>query len=353
MNLDNPKDIARIATENMLDLLFTFPGQCEDALSIGEGTTVRSRYRRRYLNIVFTGLGGSAIGGDAVKGYTAGEINVPVYVNRNYALPHFVNKDSLVFAVSYSGNTEETLSAYVDAKKRKANTIVVTSNGKMKDLALKNDETLIVLPKGYPPRCAFGYSFIPAVVMLAKLGLIKDKSKEIKSAAHLLRKLAARSLMPEIRGRANISKTIARKIHGKFPVIYASSRLESVVTRWRGQLAENAKTLSSSHLFPEMNHNEIVGWKNPAGVLNKFTAIMLKDGFELTRIKKRMDITAAILKKAGFDVLEVKSIGKTFLERMLALVYTGDFVSFYLSILCGQDPTPVDRITYLKRQLGR
>jgi len=353
MNLDRPKDIAKIDTKNMLDILTSFPRQCEDALFIGERTAVKSRYKMRYSNIVFTGLGGSAIGGDIIKSYTENEAGVPICVNRNYILPRFVDKDSLVFAVSYSGNTEETLSAYAEAKKRKANIIVITSNGKIKELALKNNDMLIVLPKGYPPRCVLGYSFIPAVIALAKIGIIRNKNEEIKAAACSLAALAERSLLPDVKGRANISKTVAKKICGRFPVVYASDRLGSVATRWRGQFAENAKTLASSYVFPEMNHNEIVGWANPSALLAKFTAIILKDGLDLARIKKRMDITAAILRKAKFDVLEIESEGKTFLERMLSLVYIGDFVSFYLSILNGQDPTPVDRITYLKKQLGR
>ncbi len=353
MNLDNLKDIAKIDTEDMLDLLVSFPGQCEDALFIGESTAVKNRYKRNYSSIIFTGLGGSAIGGDIVKGYIEGETGIPICVNRNYTLPRFAGKNSLVFAVSYSGNTEETLSAYTEAKKRNANTVVITSGGKIRELALKNNDILVALPKGYPPRCVLGYSFIPAIVMLTKLEIVKNKNLEIKEASRFLNILAKKSLLPGVKGRANISKTAARKIYGRFPVIYASSALESVTTRWRGQFAENAKTLSSSHVFPEMNHNEIVGWKDPASVLKKFTAIILRDSHDLTRIRKRMDITAAILKKSKFNVLEIKSEGKTFLERMLSLAYIGDFTSFYLSMLYGQDPTPVDRITYLKKQLGK
>lgn len=353
MNLDSPKDIAKIDTENMLDLLVSFPRQCEDALFIGEHTALKAGYKKHYSNIVFTGLGGSAISGDIVRECVQDEAGTPIYVNRNYTLPRFVDKNSLVFVVSYSGNTEETLSAYAEALRRGANIIAVTSNGKIKELALKNNNIVVTLPKGYPPRCALGYLFIPAVVILAKLGLIKNKSEEIKGASRLLAGLQERTLAPGIKGRANISKMVAKKIHGKFPVIYASGALGSVVTRWRGQFAENAKTLSSSHVFPEMNHNEIVGWMNPGTVLKNFVAIILRDKQDLPRIKKRMDITVSILKREKFHVLEVESEGKTFLEGMLSLVYIGDFASFYLSILNRQDPTPVDRITYLKKQLAK
>ncbi|MFH1381135.1 MAG: SIS domain-containing protein, partial [Candidatus Omnitrophota bacterium] len=148
-------------------------------------------------------------------------------------------------------------------------------------------------------------------------------------------------------------KEIAKKIYNRFTVIYASDKLGSVATRWRGQIAENSKTLSSSHVFPEMNHNEIVGWVHPEKLLSKFTAIILKDKGDNLRVKKRMSITASILKREGFKVIELESQGKNLLERMLSLVYIGDFVSFYLALLNGINPTPVDRITYLKKELAK
>lgn len=353
MNLDNLKEISKIDKENMLDLLVSFPKQCEDALFIRERSRIKASYKRRYSHIVFTGVGGSAIGADIVKGYVGGELDTPIFVNRDYTIPRFVNKNSLVFAISYSGNTEETLSAYTCAKKSAANIAVITSGGKLKELALKNNDMLIVIPKGYPPRCALGYSFIPAVQALSKLGLVKNKSDEIKSSARFLDSLQKKRLAPGVKGRINLSKEIAKKIHKRFPAIYASSRMEPVVTRWRGQFAENSKTLSSGHVFPEMNHNEIVGWVNPGILLKDFVAIVLKDKDDLPRIKKRMEITASILRKDEFSVLEIESQGKGFLERMLSLIYIGDFASFYLSILNGVDPTPVDRIVYLKKQLAK
>lgn len=353
MNLDNLKEIKKADKENMLDLLVSFPKQCEDALFVGERSDIKTHYKKTYSNIVFTGLGGSAIGADIVKGYVGNEINIPIVVNRNYTLPNFVDSNSLVFAVSYSGNTEETLSAYTEAKEKCANTAVITSGGKLKELALKNKDTLVMIPKGYPPRCALGYSFIPAVVILSKLGLIKNKRDEIKKAAFSLDSLQKKTLSLRVKGRVNVSKEIAKKIHRRFPIVYASSKLDGVVTRWRGQLAENSKTLSSSHVFPEMNHNEIVGWANPKVLLKNFVTIILKDKDDLARIKKRMRITASILKREKFRVLEVESMGKSFLERMLSLVYIGDFASFYLSILNKVDPTPVDRVTYLKKQLAK
>ncbi|OGW76034.1 MAG: bifunctional phosphoglucose/phosphomannose isomerase [Omnitrophica bacterium RBG_13_46_9] len=353
MDLDNMKDIIKIDRDNMLGLLVSFPKQCRDALAIGKKIRVKDRYKKDYSDIVFTGLGGSAVGGDIIKGYAESEADTPIFVNRNYTLPKFVDKDSLVFAVSYSGNTEETLSAYAEAKKRRANVIVITSGGKLEELALKNGDMLIVIPKGYPPRCALGYIFIPSLIMLSKLGFVKDKSDEIRKVADLLDGMQKKKLSPGIKGGANISKEIAKKIHNKFPVIYAAERMEGIATRWRGEFAENSKTLSSAHLFPEMNHNEIVGWMNPGALLKDFIAIVLRDKDDLAKVKKRMDITCAILKKEGFHVLEVENRVETLLGRMLSLIYIGDFASFYLAVLNRVEPTPVARITYLKKQLAR
>jgi len=291
MNLDNLKDISRIDKENMLDLLVSFPKQCKDAISIGEAVRINSYYKKSYSNIVFTGLGGSAIGADVIKGYLETEIKVPLVVNRNYGLAQFVNEDSLVFTVSYSGNTEETLSAYADAVKKNANIVVITSGGKLGELALKNKNILATIPGGYPPRCALGYSFIPALVLLSKLGFVKNKKNEIKKSATFLNTLQKKYLAPDVKEKTNISKGIAKKIYGKFVAIYASSRLESIVMRWRGQFAENSKTLSSSHVFPEMNHNEIVGWMNPEILVKHFAAVILRDKDDNARIKKRMNIT--------------------------------------------------------------
>jgi glucose/mannose-6-phosphate isomerase len=156
-----------------------------------------------------------------------------------------------------------------------------------------------------------------------------------------------------VRQKKNAAKKIAATLYNKYPVIYgAQDRIDAVATRWRGQLAENAKTLGSSHFFPEMNHNEIVGWDNPAALLKKFAVVILRDKGDHPRVAKRMDITESILRARCANLTEVRSSGKGLLARIFSLVYTGDFVSFYLAILNKRDPTPVGRIKYLKDRLG-
>ena len=340
--------------EGMLKLIEGFPGQCEEADAIGRAFEPPAGYRAAFKNMVFTGLGGSAIGADLVRAYTAGGIGLPLLVNRNYLLPAFVGKETLVIASSYSGNTEETLSAYRDARKRSASIMAVTSGGELEKMAKADRIPHIMITKGLPPRCALGYSFFPLLAILTKLGLIKDQTQSVKAAIKLMRDLKSDSLGSAVPEDRNLAMRIAKELYGKFPVVYGGcDHIDAVVTRWRGQLAENSKTLASSHVFPEMNHNEIVGWENPKKLFGDMAVVMLRDKADHPRTSLRMDITKGIIESEKVRVLEVRSMGEDLLARMFSLIYTGDFVSFYLAILNKCDPTPVDRVTYLKNELAK
>ena len=348
--LDDIQKISQIDKSNLKQLLFDFPEQCREAKEIGKGTDFPSGYRE-INNIVFTGLGGSAVGGDLLCSYLANEARVPMVVNRNYSIPEFVDSNTLLVVCSYSGNTEETISAFEKGLKKKAEIVVITSGGKLKTAAVEHNLPLVTIPAGLPPRAALAYSFFPALMVLAKLGIIKDKSSQIENVALVLSGLRQR-LNPEVKTKDNQAKSIACDIQQGFPHIYSSSDFFGPVSyRWRTQLAENSKSLSSNHVFPELTHNEIVGWDFPKELLEYFTVIILRDKGDNPRIAKRMDITASILKQNARSVIEVFSEGDELLSRIFSLIYIGDFVSFYLAILNGIDPTPVDRITYLKKKL--
>lgn len=350
--LDDIKAIKAIDVSDMLISLCEFPFQCEQAVALIRDFKVPSIYQR-FSNIVFSGMGGSAISGDIIKSYLIDEIRIPITVNRNYSLPNFVGEETLVFVLSYSGNTEETISAYSQAKERKAKIIVISSGGKLTANAQDDGVTFISIPSDLPPRVAFGYLFFPLLILLSKVGAIPDKEGSIEETIKVLDNLKESQLKPEIELENNLAKKLSLDIFGKFPVIYAScDHLEGVLMRWRGQLAENSKNLSSSHFFPEMNHNEIIGWENPQDILNKFLVILLRDKDDHLRTKKRIDITKSIIKKQNIPITEVHSQGEGLLSRILSLLYIGDFVSFYLAILNGVDPTPVEKISYLKEQLA-
>ena len=352
--LDNFKLIKKYDVSAMLGILESFPQACTDAKRIGEKFELPKRFKKGHNEIVCTGLGGSAIGADLVRSYVADEARIPFFVNRNYTLPNFVGKDTFVIASSYSGNTEETLSAYQDARSRRADIIVITSGGKLKDMAKNDLVPCINIPAGLPPRCALPFSFFPLLILLSKMDIIKDQSSFIDDAINCLTKLKDNKIGVRVRASNNQAKKIAGEIYGRLSFIYAGAdHIDSVATRWRGQLAENSKTLASSHLFPELDHNEIVGWKNPKILLKNFVVVMLRDTADHPRISKRMDVTKNILKKYKIKVIEVNSAGSGLLARMFSLIYIGDFVSFYLAVLNKTDPTPVEAITYLKKELAK
>lgn len=352
---DNPRALGVIDRSGMLGLLESFPGQCRSARALGEMICLpRSLNKINYKNIVCTGMGGSAIGADIARSYLADKADIPIFVNRDYLLPRFVGRDTLVVVSSYSGNTEETTSAYRDAMARRSKIVAITSGGEIKRNALRDGNPVVLIPQGFPPRAALGYSFFTILSVFSKLGVIKGPSENINKAILSLERLRDAKIGPSVRSGRNMAKRIAGEIVGKFPVIYsAASHIDAVATRWRGQFAENAKTISTTHLFPEMNHNEIMGYKFPRKLMKSFAVIMLKDSLDHPRVARRMDITAEILRAEKVKVIEVSSVGKAILERILSLVYIGDFVSYYLAILNGVDPTSIARIDYLKRELAR
>jgi glucose/mannose-6-phosphate isomerase len=348
----NLKSIKAIDKSDMLGLLLDFPLQCKAAQEIAARAEIKLE-KRDFGKIVFVGLGASAAGGDLIRSYLYLENSRVISVFREYVLPSYVNAESLVFTLSYSGNTDETISAYAQAKESGASIIVISSGGKLKELALKDNTTFIQIPPGSPPRFALGYLSVIPLCVLAKLGLIEPVLTDIKETIALLETLKNQSLAPHIASKDNIAKEVARRLWNKFAVIYSSSvHFDICARRLRSQLAENAKTLSSSQVFPDINHNEIVGWQNPAKVLKNFLVLMLRDDAMHPRVGKSMDITREIVSKQGIPTLEIYSRGKGLLSRIFSLIYIGDFISFYLAILYSTDPMPIKRIDYLKKKLA-
>lgn len=343
--------IAQYDSSNMRRLIADFPRQAEEAAAIGEATRIKLS-ASSVRNIVISGLGGSAIGGDLLRSYLAGEIKVPIAVNRNYLLPQYVNDKSLVIISSYSGNTEETISSHKDAVKRKAKILCVTSGGTVKAFAEQKKQPFIHIPGGLPPRAALGYSFFPTLIALSKLGLIRSQKKEIKETIALLQKKSA--VYSNHEAENNPALVLAKKLHGKLPVIYSSAdRFDTVNLRWRGQFAENAKMLSYGNLFPELNHNEIVGWEVQKDIMSKIHVVILHDRDDHVRIQRRMEITKNIIGEFADGISEVNSEGKSLLARMFSLLHLGDWVSFYLAMLNHVDPTPVKKIDFLKSELAK
>ena len=317
-------------SSNMLKAIEDFPQQCRTALELTKGMSVSGDIK----NIVVCGMGGSAVGGDLLKAYM-GKSRMPVFVVRDYKVPDFVDETTLVFAVSYSGNTEETISAFEDALKKKAKIVAVTSNGSLGQIAKK----VVKIPSGLQPRAALGYLFFPILGVLANSGIVDVKGKEIEETLDILSKT------DDFRA---VGERIAKKIGLRTPIVYASELLSPVAYRWKTQFNENSKVAAFSNSFSEMNHNELVGYQN----INKndFIAVFIRDAHDNDRIKKRMDITKEII-SSRVDVEEIFTRGECLLSRIFSGIYYGDFASYYLALANRVDPTPVTVIENLKRKL--
>ena len=319
-----------IDNSNMLKVIEDFPLQCKTALELPKGMSVSGKVDKIFV----CGMGGSAVGGDLLRIYMQNS-KIPVFVVRDYKVPNFVDENSLVFAVSYSGNTEETISAYQDAVKKKAKIVAVTTGGQLGSMAKK----VIKIPSGMQPRAALGYTFFPVLGVLVNSGIVDVKGREIEEMLDILSKTE------EFK---TVGERIAKKIGKRTPIIYASEMLGAVAYRWKTQFNENGKVAAFYHVFSEMNHNEIAGYQN----INKndYIAIFIRDKFDNERIKKRMDVTKEII-STRVDVEEVFTRGEFLLSRIFSGIYYGDFASYYLALANRIDPTPVTVIENLKKKL--
>ena len=351
--LENVEKIRSFDPENMYNHIFDFPEQMARAHNIGISWKIDPDLFPDIKNVVVVGMGGSAIGGDLARSFLNSKLEVPFHVCRHYKLPEFVDDETLVIASSYSGNTEETLSALDDALDRKAMIAAISTGGMMADVCKLNNIPMATLPGGMQPRAALGYSFIPLLLFLEKVKLISGMGDEIKATIEKL-KTYRQEYIEDAPVKQNPVKKLAEKLCGKIVVIYSGPTLtDAVAVRWKGQICENAKTLAFANQFAEFNHNELVGWSE---LMRQYTdnlkVIILRDKDDHPQIKKRMDIVKPLIEDSGTEVVEVESRGTGELERMFSLIQIGDFVSYYLAVLNKQDPSPVITIEMLKAALA-
>ncbi|RMF62825.1 MAG: bifunctional phosphoglucose/phosphomannose isomerase [Calditrichaeota bacterium] len=332
----------------MLERVLRFSEQLRHAQEIAQGTEVRLE-RSRIRNVCICGMGGSAIGGDLVRSFSADQLSVPVVVNRDYTVPNFVDEGTLAVVSSYSGNTEETLSAYEQVCQRRAQVVCITSGGTLGEQAGRNGHPVFVIPGGFPPRSALGYLTVPLLYALHYAGLLVDPSPQVAEAVSLLAELNE-EYGPD--AEANLAKELSLHLHGSVPLIYAAAaRVDAVALRWKGQLAENAEMLAFCNSFPELTHNEIMGWGPNREVNQRFRVVYLKDRQDHPQVVKRMALAREVFEPQAGSVFEVRSRGESLFARIFSLIFLGDMVSLYLAVLNGVDPTPVKHIESMKRRL--
>ncbi len=353
-NLDSLKNIKKYDKSDMASILEVFALQCHEALTIADRVVMPTVYQKKnFSNIVFCGMGGSAIGAHLIKDILRHELKIPMFVCRQYTLPGFVGKTSLVVVSSYSGNTEETLSCFKEALKRGSAVVVISSGGKLEGLAKKYKMPFLKIHGDYPPRCAIGFSFFCGLKVLSNLKLVRNMSKDISETLKILDDLGV-LMVPAVKIEHNEPKKIARMLVNKFIVIYSSSEFsEALSIRFKGQLAENSKTFSSVNFVPELNHNEIEGWNKPASMLKNTIVIFLEDRNESKKIRCRFSATKKIIKPTGCKIITLIATGKSKMAKIFSLIYFCDWVSYYLAIINNVDPYPVKKIEKLKKELTR
>lgn len=324
-------------------MIARFPEQLQDALRLVEGFTYH-KHSHPLRQVLISGLGGSGIGGHFVQELVADACKVPIFVNKGYDAPRWVGRHTLAICSSYSGNTEETLSVFDQIAPTGAKVVCVTSGGQLLERARVQGFDAAVLPGGWSsPRACLGYSVVAQLGVLRAARLISGRIfREIEAA----RKLLARE-QEDIRKRA---QKLAGFLADKFPVLYCADTREAIAVRWRQQINENAKMLCWHHVLPEMNHNELVGWRDPQP---RIAAVWLRHRDDHPRTAVRMDIVKEIVEHFAGASIEVYSKGKTPAERTFYLIHLGDWVSFYLAQQRQVDPVEIRVIDYLKAELAK
>ncbi len=347
--LDQRNQWAKIDPNAMRTFVEKFPEHVESAGS--SECDIHTPDTGNIHSIVVSGLGGSAIGGDLAGTIAGRHLRFPFIVNRDYDLPPFVDRSTLVFACSYSGNTEETLSAYHQAREAGASIVCITSGGKLEALAGADGYQVLSLPAGIPPRAALGYSLFALLGALQSLQHIPDLSDSVSETVAVLKNIRKKFGIESPESQ-NDAKIIAQSLHGRITAIYGSGAiLGAVAFRWRSQIEENAKNLAFHHILPEMNHNELVGWKFPEAVLRNIGVILLRDREDHPQVQRRFELTKEIISSKAAAIHEVWSEGESLLSRVMSLIYLGDYVSLFLAYLNEVDPTPVEVIDYFKSKL--
>ncbi|MFL3024850.1 MAG: bifunctional phosphoglucose/phosphomannose isomerase [Candidatus Neomarinimicrobiota bacterium] len=345
------KSYNSIDLSNMFKAIYDFPDHLREAKIIGENIILNNKYSK-INNIIVAGMGGSAIGGDITRLILQNELRIPMYICRNYKLPNWVDNNSLVICSSYSGNTEEALSAFEDAKKKKAQIVGISTGGVLSEQIKELGLDLITIPSGLQPRAAIALSFVPILYLFKSLNLI-----EIKKINDLIKAIDKIELIREIYNKEtneNPAYLLSKKIYKTLPVIYGENEsLAILAVRWKGQLSENAKMLAYHNELPEMNHNEIVGWENNLELINKISIIWLNDKSDHPRTNIRQTSTKNIINNLAGRHEIVSVEGSTKVERYLNMIHLGDWVSYWCAILHKTDPTPVKKIDELKKILSK
>jgi len=347
--LDDAAARARLDPGGMLTSVAALPDQCREAWDAAEGIEPLSPEIEK---VVVLGMGGSAIAGDIWRMLIERESHIPIFNVRQYDLPPFVDECTLVIASSYSGNTEETLSAFEQALATPAKTFAITSGGKLLTVVRANGVPTFTYKFAGEPRAAIGWSLMPLLALSQRQGWMPDVDRDVSEAIAVMDALRS-EIGPDVPADRNEAKQLAQRLHEKLPIIYAGLPLTEVAHRWRSQLNESSKVWSFYDELPELHHNAVVGFRLPEPIASSSIVVML-DSSDLMhrRVRMRYEFTRKQLASAGVETAVVAAYGKSALAQMMSLILIGDYVSTYLALLYEVDPTPTGVIEELRDWLA-
>jgi glucose/mannose-6-phosphate isomerase len=345
--LDDMDEIREIDKSNMLSFCTDVPKHYAEAARLAQKLSVGYP---KPATIVVAGMGGSAISGELLKDWTRNTITMPIEVNRDYTLPAYADKNTLVIVTSYSGETEESLSTFLDATKRGCMTVCISSGGVLQKFSEKLGIPHLQVPVGIAPRATLPYLFLPLPILLEKMGLVSNVAPEISATINALKQVSTAN-SPDKHLIDNFSKSLASNICGTVPVVYGFGVYRAVAQRFKTQFNENSKLPAKWEVFSELDHNEIVGWEDRGKLTKNFSALLVRDKAEPVEVRSRIETTKKLIQPAVSNMFEVWAQGETALAKMLSTICIGDFTSVYLAILRKIDPTPVKTIDLLKEQI--
>lgn len=349
--LDSKEEFTKIDKSNMISNVDNFAPMAKEAIGILDKISI-NLHKKDFNKIVISGMGGSAISADIVNSVLANQIDIPIFIIRNYDIPKFTDKNTLFIIISYSGNTEEALSVFKHAREINGKIITITSGGKIEKLLVANSHTIIKIPGGLPPRASLPYLLFPLFKIFDKLNIAEGVNEQIIESLKILEEKKTEYFF-DSPFKKNAAKKLAYKLRKKIPIVLGSIyHTDSAVLRWKTQFNENSKTTAVYNVFPELNHNELVNLAYLNKKKNVFSLIILRDRFENERIRLRIESTKEIIKESFPFIFEFYAEGSSHFARLLSLICLGDYTSVYLAVLKNIDPTPVVPIDLLKKELG-
>ncbi len=351
MDLDHLERFRELDTLDMYGEIHGLPDQLQEAWQLGMDQPLPEA--EGIHNIIIAGMGGSAIGADLMASYVEPICPVPVFVQRDYTLPAWANgRGTLMIASSHSGNTEETLSAFEQARSHGVRIMTVSTGGKLGEMAESMGVPSWRFEHQGQPRAAVGYSFGLLLAAIYRLGLIPDPSGHLKAAIEAMREQQA-DLEADVPVERNPAKRLAGQLYGRWITVIGAGMLEPVARRWKGQMSEVAKTWAQFEFLPEADHNTLAGLENPEELFNRMAVLFLKAPSYHPRIALRTDLTRKVFMMQGINTDVIEAKGEAPLSHMWTALHYGDYTSYYLAMAYGVDPTPIEALATFKKEMAK